>query len=105
LLTSPNFHIAYPQIYPGVKIVLTNGARASDVFWQVGGNAAFGTNSKVVGTVIAADQINVAAGAQVEGRLIAGRPTGYGIITLHSNIIVFPFPSPPPPPAPPPPPV
>jgi hypothetical protein len=94
------------EIYRHAKIVLTNGARASDVFWQVGGNAWFMNNSKVVGTVIAAFYITVDAGAQVEGRLIAGRPTGHGIISLHSNIIVFPFPSPPPsPPSPPPPPL
>jgi hypothetical protein len=73
-----------------VKIVLTNGAQASDVFWQVGRFANFYGDSdvKMVGTVIAAIYIESHSSVQVEGRLIS-----LDGLYLDNNTIVFPFPA------------
>jgi hypothetical protein len=86
LLTNPRFHIAYLQMHPDSKMILTNGANACDVFWRVGSAATFHMRSKVVGTVMAYSAITLLTGAQVEGRLFAMNAA----ITLGTNEIIFP---------------
>jgi hypothetical protein len=54
------------------KVVLLNGARAQNVFWQVGSSATLMGGSLTVGTVMALASITSAAsGAEVDGRLFA----------------------------------
>jgi len=65
------------------RVVLTNGASASDVFWQVGSSATLGTNTVLKGTVIAYSSITATTGATVDGRLIALN----GAVTLDTNHI------------------
>jgi hypothetical protein len=64
-------------------VVLTNGASASNVFWQVGSSATLGTNSVLKGTVIAYSSITATTGATVDGRLIAL----HGAVTLDTSHI------------------
>jgi hypothetical protein len=52
-------------------IVLTNGAQASDIFWQVGSSATLGTNSTFKGTILAQASITVTTGATIDGRSFA----------------------------------
>jgi hypothetical protein len=72
----------------GAKMVLSNGARASDIFWRLGSAATFKAGSTVVGTVMAYSSITVITGVQVEGRLFALNEA----VTLDSNTIDFPSP-------------
>jgi hypothetical protein len=67
-------------------MVLTNGAKACDVFWRVGSAATFNVGSTVVGTVMAYSAITVQTGAHVEGRLFALNEA----VTLDSNVIALP---------------
>ncbi|MCU1393198.1 MAG: hypothetical protein JWM34_1626 [Ilumatobacteraceae bacterium] len=53
------------------KVLLTNGAQASRVFWQVSGAATIGAGAVMVGTVMAHDAVGVGAGALVNGRVLA----------------------------------
>jgi parallel beta-helix repeat protein len=53
------------------NVSLINGANASNVFWQVGSSATFGTGSHIKGTIIALTSIDLNAGGSVEGRLLA----------------------------------
>ncbi len=55
----------------GIKVILAGGARASNIFWQVGTSATLGTTSVFKGTIMAAQSITVANGSAVEGRLLA----------------------------------
>jgi hypothetical protein len=71
----------------GLKMVLTDGAKASDVFWQVGTSATFKTGSEVVGTVMAYASIAMGTQATIQGRLFALN----GAVTLIQNTIEFPF--------------
>ena len=64
-------------------VILTNGALASNVFWQVGSSATLGTSSVLKGTVIAYSSITSTTGATVDGRLIALN----GAVTLDTNHI------------------
>ena len=69
-------------------VVLTNGARACNVFWKVGTAATLGTTSRFAGTLAAHDNISLKSGASVTGRLFAGAQiTGKGSITLIHNTI------------------
>ena len=53
------------------KVVLINGAKASQVFWQVGSSATFGTYSYFEGTILAQKAITATTSAVVNGRLLA----------------------------------
>ncbi len=68
---------------PGSHVVLTNGAQASHVLWQVGSSATLGTNSIFAGTILANQSITVNTGAHVNGRMLARTAA----VTLDTNII------------------
>ena len=53
------------------SIVLTNGAEAKNVFFQVTGAAALGAGSIFRGTIVASGAIAVGAGGSVSGRLLS----------------------------------
>src|SRR5438094_58285 len=65
------------------QVILSGGAKAANVFWQVGSSATLGTGSVFKGNILALASITVTTGAAVEGRLLART----GAVTLDSNII------------------
>src|SRR6185503_2182099 len=67
----------------GRQVILSNGARAANVFWQVGSSATLGTGSVFKGNIMALASITVTTGAIVEGRLMARTAA----VTLDSNVI------------------
>jgi len=69
---------------PGASaVVLTNGATACDLWWQIGSSAAIGTFSAMQGNVLALTSITIATGATLQGRALARN----GTVTLDSNVI------------------
>jgi hypothetical protein len=68
----------------GRKVILTGGASASNIFWQVGSSATFGTTSVFKGTVLVMQSITFNTGASLDGRAL----TRTGGITMAGNIIV-----------------
>jgi hypothetical protein len=70
----------------GSSVVLTNGAQACNVFWQVGSSATLGTGSAFRGTIMALTSITLTTGATVEGRVLARN----GAVTLDTNTITRP---------------
>ncbi len=68
------------------QIIITGGASACNVFWQIGSSASLGTSAAFQGTILAAKSITAATGASVIGRLLAGT----GDVTLQSNSITVP---------------
>ena len=78
---------------PASQVILAGGARASNIFWQVGSSATIDTTTIFKGNVLAAVSITLNAGAVVEGRMFAGSDgTASGAITLDSNTITVPAP-------------
>ncbi|WP_374202862.1 ice-binding family protein [Saccharothrix sp. S26] len=76
------FQIPSTLITGSASVVsLINGARACNVFWQVGSSATLGTNSDFVGTIMALTSITVNTGADVQGRALARN----GSVTLDDN--------------------
>lgn len=70
----------------GSSVVLTNGAQACNVFWQVGSSATIGTGSSFVGTIIALTSITLTTGATVSGRALARN----GAVTMDTNTVTRP---------------
>jgi hypothetical protein len=67
----------------GSDIVLTNGAQAGDVFWQVGSSATLlGGSSTFEGTILALTSITVDSGSYVDGGLLART----GTVTLVDSV-------------------
>ena len=75
---------------PGSQIVLINGARASNVWWQVGSSATIGTYARFQGNVLADTTITMGTGATTCGRLMAGAVTASGAITFDANVVSVP---------------
>lgn len=66
------------------NIILTGGAQACNVFWQVGSSATLGASSFFKGNILAFTSIGLGTTANVEGRTLAQN----GAVTLDgSNII------------------
>jgi hypothetical protein len=70
----------------GRKIILSGGALASHIFWQVGTSATLGTTSVFKGNIMADQSISVNTGASIQGRLLAR----IGAVTLNASTLVTP---------------
>ncbi len=78
---------------PGAQVILAGGAKAGNIFWQVGSSATIDTTNIFKGNVLAAISITLKTGAVVEGRMFAGSDgTPSGAVTLDSNTVTVPAP-------------
>jgi hypothetical protein len=77
---------------PASQVVLAGGAKAGNIFWQVGTSATIDTTTMFYGNVLAATSITVNTGAIVEGRLFAGSAGGAGSATINASTITVPAP-------------
>jgi Ice-binding-like/Bacterial Ig-like domain len=68
------------------RVLLTGGAVAHDVFWQIGSSATLGTGSTFAGTIMAQASITLGTGATLNGRALART----GAVTLDSNPVNVP---------------
>ncbi|MBU3160310.1 DUF3494 domain-containing protein [Clostridium frigoris] len=65
------------------SVTLIHSAQACQTFWKVGSSATLGTNSSIVGHIVALTSITANTGAKVRGQLVARN----GAVTLDSNTI------------------
>ena len=72
----------------GSQVILSGGAKAANVFWQVGSSATLATTTSFKGTIMADQSISLANGATLEGRALAR----IGAVTMDANIITIPAP-------------
>ena len=70
----------------GIKVILAGGAKAANIFWQVGTSATLGTTSVFKGTIMADQSISLGTGASLEGRALASNAA----VTLASNAVTRP---------------
>ncbi|WNH09547.1 ice-binding family protein [Thalassobellus suaedae] len=59
------------NISTGINITLAGGAQAKNIFWQVAGQATFGTTSHFEGIVLSMTGITLQTGATMKGRALA----------------------------------
>jgi len=71
------------------RILLTNGTKASNVWWQVGTSATLGLYSEFQGNILASASITMGTGATSCGRLFAGGFTA-GAFVFDSNVVSVP---------------
>jgi hypothetical protein len=69
----------------GRQVILTGGANAANIFWQVGSSATFGTTSVFKGNVMAMESITFNTGATLDGCALARN----GEIVLDANTITL----------------
>jgi hypothetical protein len=71
----------------GAQVLLSGGAQAGTIFWQVGGGTGveIGTTAHVEGTILAAKAIHLRTGSSLNGRALAQTA-----VTLDHNALVIP---------------
>jgi hypothetical protein len=71
----------------GAKVLLSGGAQANNIFWQVAGGAGavIGTTAHMEGTILAKTAIHLRTGASLNGRAFAQTA-----VTLDQNKVVIP---------------
>lgn len=69
----------------GTKVILQGGAKASNIFWQVAGQASFGTTSHFEGIVLSMTGVTFQTGATFKGRALAQTA-----VILDGNTVVQP---------------
>ncbi|HEY5039045.1 MAG TPA: ice-binding family protein, partial [bacterium] len=69
------------------KVLLSGGARASNIVWQVGGVVTLNTTSHMEGTILAQTKIDMLAGASINGRLFA-----QSAVNIKSSVVTQPAP-------------
>lgn len=69
----------------GRQIFLSGGAKAENIFWQIGSSATFGTTSVIKGIVMAMQSITFSTGASLEGKALVQT----GTIIMAGNTIVM----------------
>jgi hypothetical protein len=70
----------------GTQVILSGGAQAKNVFWQVSSAATLGTNSIFQGTIMSLQSISLDTGATLTGRALAC----IGAVTLDANTVTAP---------------
>ncbi len=68
-----------------VKITLSGGAQAKNIFWQTAGAVTFGTTSHFEGIILGQTGINLQTGASINGRMLAQTA-----VTLQMNTVTRP---------------
>jgi Ice-binding-like len=69
----------------GKTVLLTGGALAKNVFWQVSGAVTIGASAHLEGVVLTATAVTFGAGTSIKGRLLAQTA-----VTITGSIIVQP---------------
>jgi hypothetical protein len=72
-------------VLSGRQVILSGGALARNIFWQVGSSATLGTNSVFKGNILAYTAITVTTGARLDGRALALN----GAVTLDANTLTI----------------
>jgi hypothetical protein len=68
-----------------VRVTLSGGAQAKNIYWQVAGAVTFGTTSHFEGIILGKTGINLQTGASINGRLLAQTAA-----TLQMNTVTQP---------------
>ena len=68
------------------QVILAGGAKATNIYWQVGTSATLGTNSSFKGNILAEASITMTTGATLDGRAL----TQTAAVTMDAAVITKP---------------
>jgi len=71
----------------GGSVILTNGAQAKNIYWQVGSSATIGDNTAFKGNVLALTSITMNSNATAIGRMLARNGA---VVMTNTNFIIKP---------------
>lgn len=71
------------NVSTGRQVILSGGAQAANVFWQVGSSATLNSTCHFAGTILAQASISIKTGAILNGRALARD----GGVTMQSNAV------------------
>lgn len=71
----------------GGSIILTNGAQAKNIFWQVGSSVTIGDNTAFKGNLLALTSITLNSNATLQGRVLCSNGS---IVLTSTNILTKP---------------
>lgn len=74
-----------PHIGSGVNIILSGGAKAENIFWQVAGEVTLGTTADFKGVILSMTGITLQTNAVLTGRALAQTA-----VILDSNTVTRP---------------
>jgi hypothetical protein len=74
---------------PGAHVVLAGGAKAGNIFWQVGTSATLNTTTIFYGNILASVTITVNTGSVIVGRLLGGSNSD-GSVTINASTVTVP---------------
>ncbi len=77
----------------GRQVILAGGAKASNIFWQVGSSATLGTTAVIHGNILASASISLLVGAKLHGRALA-RSGAVTLTTDGGTLVTDPVPPP-----------
>ena len=69
-----------------IKVILTGGVQAKNIYWQVSGAVTLGTTSHFEGNILGKTGINLQTGATLNGRMLAQTA-----VTLEMNTVTKPL--------------
>jgi cytoskeletal protein CcmA (bactofilin family) len=69
-----------------VKVILTGGVQAKNIYWVAAGAVTLGTTSHFEGNILGKTGINLQTGATMNGRMLAQTA-----VTLEMNTVVKPL--------------
>lgn len=70
-------------ISSATQVILSGGAQASNIFWQVAGQTTLGTTSHFAGNILDQTGIALQTGATLDGRALA-----QSLVTLDGNTVI-----------------
>ncbi|MHB1278137.1 MAG: Ig-like domain-containing protein [Bacteroidia bacterium] len=70
----------------GIKVTLSGGAQAGNIYWIVGSSATIGTTAEMKGNILADQSITLQTGASLLGRAL----TRIAAVTLDNNAVTKP---------------
>lgn len=71
----------------GISITLINEAKASNVFWVVGGAITTGASNKLIGNFLSSAAMTIGASSSIDGRFLA-----LAAITVSASVVFLGFP-------------
>ena len=78
------------SVASGAKVKLAGGAKAENIFWQIGGKAILGTTSHVEGVFLCSTSIVFMTGSSMNGAALAQTAVTLGTTTIEKKSVCDP---------------